>query len=309
MSVLVSVVMAAHNGEKYLKRQAESILRQTYSYLELIIADDASTDGTFDLAQKIASSDSRVKVLRNAKNMGFVKNFLAVTSSCKGDFIFFSDQDDWWEPRKVEILKTLLEKNEKNMLAYSDLEICDEDLGVTHDSFWREAGIKPQKGFLGEKALLRNLAPGCSMAFRRAVADQIGVLGPELPFVHDHLVFGVAACLGSIVYSREKLVKYRQHPANNIGAFYPSIMDRRRFVEDLRKKIEIFKRIDFKNYGVSLKKLEKFCDQWSGSQIRGSILFLPYLLFLRKDTVKDKALGLFECILPGIYKKLRERHQ
>ncbi len=309
MNPLVSVAMTTFNGEKYLREQVASILNQTYPHLELVIADDVSTDGTWKLIQELSAEDSRIRGYQNKKNIGFAGNFLSAMSACRGEYLFFSDQDDRWEPEKVRILKDLLEKDEKCMLAYSDLEVCDESLKGTHASFWKAAGISPREGFLGEKSLLRNLAPGCSTAFRRIVADRIGTLGGGPPFVHDHLVFAVASCMGSVAYSRQRLVKYRQHPSNNIGAFYPSVMDRAKFVGDLKRKIDALKPLSLESDKVSLKKLERFCAQWSSDRIAGDPSFLPYFLFLRNDTPKDKLMGLFECVLPGIYQGLRRRRK
>jgi len=67
---LVSVVLATHNcDERYLIAALESILQQTYRDLELILIDDASTDGTWELLEQLARGDHRIRLLRNERNL------------------------------------------------------------------------------------------------------------------------------------------------------------------------------------------------------------------------------------------------
>ncbi|GGH23632.1 glycosyltransferase family 2 protein [Mucilaginibacter phyllosphaerae] len=104
LPALVSVALCTYNGEKYLAQQLDSILSQTYANLEVIIVDDCSTDGTFALAQQFAAKDSRIRCIRNTDNIGFNKNFEKAIQLAQGDFIAISDQDDIWEPQKIQVL-------------------------------------------------------------------------------------------------------------------------------------------------------------------------------------------------------------
>ena len=97
---LVSVVMPAHNSEKYIYFSIMSVLNQTHYNLELIIVDDNSTDNTVDVIKDI--SDSRIRLFRNQKNMGaaYCRN-IAIQNS-NGVFIAFLDSDDLWMPNKLK---------------------------------------------------------------------------------------------------------------------------------------------------------------------------------------------------------------
>ena len=66
----VTVVMGLYNCESTLQQAVESIINQTYRHWELIMCDDASTDGTYQLACRLAEKDTRIKVLQNRQNMG-----------------------------------------------------------------------------------------------------------------------------------------------------------------------------------------------------------------------------------------------
>ncbi len=109
---LISVVVPCYNVEKYLEKCVESIINQTYPNLEIILVDDGATDNTPELCDKLALTDSRIKVLHkvngglsDARNAG-----LAVAS---GKYITFFDSDDWVE---YEILKVAIEKMVNNNL-------------------------------------------------------------------------------------------------------------------------------------------------------------------------------------------------
>ncbi len=307
MSELVSMVVAVYNGEKYLEEQIESLRNQDYKNLEIIIVDDCSKDSSVKISHAFAAKDPRIQVHQNPANLGFAKNFLNGMLMTKGEFVCFCDQDDVWRADKVRILKELLGANPKNILAYSDLEICDEALQSTHASFWKAAGIAPRKGCLKEKALLRNLAPGCSMMFRGRVRDILKAAPKDLPFNHDHLVFVISAALGNLVYTKERLVKYRQHDKNNIGAFYPSRVNRDFFIQDVQRKIGAVQKIFNGSTDLKFKKVQEFCGFWRNDEnLRSRPTFMDYYLFLRNDRWSDKLLGATECLMPEAYRWLKK---
>ena len=98
---LISVIMPAFNAERTLSLAAGSILSQTHANLELIIVDDCSKDATYTIACKLAQQDSRVKVLRNAVNVGpYVSKNIALRVA-KGDYITGHDADDFALPTRL----------------------------------------------------------------------------------------------------------------------------------------------------------------------------------------------------------------
>ena len=110
----VSVVMATYNGEKYIRKQIDSILNQSYPIYELIIQDDCSTDSTPDICQKYEKDYSNVHFYRNEHNLGFNDNFRTAAMRATGDFIALSDQDDVWFPEKIA----------KQVAAIGNHDIC-----------------------------------------------------------------------------------------------------------------------------------------------------------------------------------------
>jgi glycosyltransferase involved in cell wall biosynthesis len=99
---LITVIMPAWNAETTVYKSAQSILNQTWRNLELIIVDDASTDGTWSVIKEIANLDYRVKIFRNKVNVGpYVSKNIALTRS-KGIWITGHDADDWAHPQRLE---------------------------------------------------------------------------------------------------------------------------------------------------------------------------------------------------------------
>src|SRR3954471_19806627 len=101
---LISIVLATYNGEKYLAKQLESLFRQTYENIEIIAVDDCSNDKTLEILNEHAKRHRNMKVFVNELNLGFIKNFDKGCSLASGEFIAPCDQDDYWDPFKMEKL-------------------------------------------------------------------------------------------------------------------------------------------------------------------------------------------------------------
>lgn len=322
MSSLVSIALASCNGAKYIETQIRSILAQSHRSLEVIVSDDASTDGTFEVVQKIAQEDPRVRVFQNPQRLGLVKNFLSALEHCGGDLVCFSDQDDQWEKDKIEVLAEIFQGDAEVALAYSDMEVCGEALEPKNSSFWAVSGIRPKKGRLFEQAFFRNLAPGCSMMFRRSVKDKVlkasktdhfsqqnqAKILDDTPFMHDHLTFVAASLTGKISYSEKKLMKYRQHSSNSIGAFYRSDPAREKFEVQTRKKVFMLKEIGWADEIPRFNRIEQFSLALGRrSSAPQRLSWLRYYLYLRPDSLRDKLLGLLECVSPSLYCSLKKK--
>lgn len=110
----VSVVMCTYNGEKYLAEQIDSLLAQTYPLAEIIIQDDGSTDGTVAMLHDYAATHPVIKLFSNEAEHGVNSNFFSALKRAGGEFIAICDQDDIWEPDKIE----------KQVAAIGDKLLC-----------------------------------------------------------------------------------------------------------------------------------------------------------------------------------------
>ena len=275
---LVSIAMTSYNGEKYLEQQLRSIMEQSYSNIEIIVVDDGSKDASLNILNRLAAIDSRIKIYQNPHNLGVVANLLRAVSLANGEYICCCDQDDYWRNDRIDILKKLIEKDEENVFAYSDLEICDENLKPIYDSYFAFMRTKPREGYLGELSFLKNIVTGAAVMFRKKVKDMLILVPKDVPFMHDHLVFVISCSLGNIVYTNEKLVKYRQHEASTIGVSYPSVINKEKIIRELREKLAYFKRLPLENLNLNLTKMLKFCDCLEKGGILERLSFLDYYL-------------------------------
>lgn len=97
----VAVLLSSYNGEKYIKSQIDSLLNQTYSNMKIYIRDDCSTDNTLSIIKSY--SDDRIVIVESDKNIGYPGGFYELLRLCdKEDYYSFCDQDDVWNPEKVE---------------------------------------------------------------------------------------------------------------------------------------------------------------------------------------------------------------
>lgn len=94
MQPKVSVIMSVKNGEKFLSKTIESILSQSLSDFEFLVADDMSTDGTAALLCKYAAEDKRIRIVVNYSNSGLTRSLNRLLESAEGEFIARIDADD-----------------------------------------------------------------------------------------------------------------------------------------------------------------------------------------------------------------------
>ena len=110
----VSIVMCTYNGERFLREQLESLLGQTRQADEIIIQDDHSTDGTWQLLQEYAAGYPQIRLFTNEAGRGVNNNFFSALRRATGDYIAISDQDDIWDSTKME----------KQLAAIGDKLLC-----------------------------------------------------------------------------------------------------------------------------------------------------------------------------------------
>lgn len=205
---MISVCLAAYNGERYIGEQLRSILGQLGPEDEVVVSDDGSTDGT--VAAVEALHDSRIRLVHHTERASYphtfdytTHNFEHALRHARGELIFLSDQDDVWLPGKVPLMTGALRDA---LLVVSDCRVTDAVLRVTHPSYFVFNGSRP--------GLWRNLAHnsflGSCMAFRRELLDR------ALPFPRDSVPHDIwlgllATRLGAVRFVPEPLMLYRRH--------------------------------------------------------------------------------------------------
>jgi glycosyltransferase involved in cell wall biosynthesis len=150
---LVSIIMPAWNAEATVEAAVYSILKQTWRPLELIIVDDASTDGTWGKLKNIAEKDDRVKILRNKVNVGpYVSKNIALMHA-SGEFLTGHDADDWAHPQRIaNHVKAMLESG--NNIKASLIQM----LRVNADGYF---GFISKINSFSKNGISRNAAISC----------------------------------------------------------------------------------------------------------------------------------------------------
>ena len=103
MNNLISVIIPAYNAEQYIERCLESVVKQTYKNLEIIVVDDGSTDNTGDICEQYAKRDKRILVIHQ-QNKGLTRSRKVGITLSKGEYIGFVDSDDWIDEDMYEYL-------------------------------------------------------------------------------------------------------------------------------------------------------------------------------------------------------------
>lgn len=101
---LVSIGLPVYNGENYVREAIDSLLAQTLSDFELLISDNASTDGTRRICEAYARVDNRVRYLRQNENIGAGRNFEYVLDHARGQYFMWAAHDDAWAANWLEVL-------------------------------------------------------------------------------------------------------------------------------------------------------------------------------------------------------------
>ena len=208
--LMVSVCMAAYNGERYIEEQIGSILPQLREWDELIVVDDASSDQTLELIFRF--EDPRIKLIAQVENRGVVETFEHAVRSATGDILFLCDGDDIWAPDKVEKTLQAFADNPKARVVCSGLKLIDENgQPFNNDDYMKNreftASLLPN--------LIRNRFQGSSMALRSSLLSRVLPFPRPRMFLHDAWI-GMCNTMtgGGTVYLAEPLLYYRRHSSN-----------------------------------------------------------------------------------------------
>ena len=149
---LVSVIMPAYNAEKYLALALDSILNQTYINLEILIADDASTDSSKRIIDLY--SDPRIRRYHNETNLGYLRTCNKLFELVKGDFIAFQDADDWSELNRIEkTMEFLLHNQDFGLCGTNFIRLKPKSVKVSDCSAYPNSDEEIKKFIQKEKSV------------------------------------------------------------------------------------------------------------------------------------------------------------
>ena len=252
--VKISVVVCTYNGEKFLAAQLQSILDQTHPPDDIIVSDDGSSDSTLDIVGEFCSRDSGAKkpqwtVQSRKKPLGVAGNFASALTKARGEFVALADQDDVWEPTRLE--QGLAQFRNDALLVHCDATLIDE-AGQPTSSLMSALRLTSgeRRSLLAGNALdallRRNLVTGATSMIRASLLQQALPI-PE-GWVHDEWLGLVAAVQGGVVFWEESQIRYRQHGSNEIGAAKTDLDEATRRLRETRS--DFFSRKLLRNSGI-----------------------------------------------------------
>lgn len=220
---MVDIIMATYNGEKFIRQQIESIIKQTFVEWNLYIHDDGSTDSTVAVIKSF--DDKRIHFIEDDIHFGNSSlNFLYLINRVESDYLFFSDQDDFWLPNKIE--KTLsfikqVESTEETMpvCVGTDLKVVDSNLNMINESFYDYSKLLKNADF--NSLLVENDFTGCTMCVNKTAIDYLKAIKQKdfsKIVQHDWLIALICAADGKIAQLECQTMLYRQHQNNAVGA-------------------------------------------------------------------------------------------
>jgi glycosyltransferase involved in cell wall biosynthesis len=225
MKPTIEVLVCTYNGADFIVEQLQSILKQTSKVDKISIYDDRSSDDTVlrirELLKQLPLAEQRLFSIEvNANNLGYAGNFSCAIAKSTGDILFLSDQDDIWEPGKVEEFLAVFRQHNPDMV-FSDGSLVDN----TGRQLGRETILQAYaltqeliSGFRDrafELLLKRNYVPGAAAAIRRVTAQNALPVPADMP--HDYWLAIWCALHNGIVATAKPLYRWRQHGKNVVG--------------------------------------------------------------------------------------------
>ena len=218
----ISVAICTYNGDQYLEEQLESILTQVRRPDEVLFCDDGSCDNTRNILHAFASkAPFETHIHFNETTLGSTKNFEKAIRLCSGDIIALSDQDDVWQPQKLDRIEQVFLQGAQIGVVFTNADVVDQNLRSFDFSLWDVVRFHKKEQMLVQKGkaldiLLKHLVvTGATLVFRASFRD-VFIPIPSC-WMHDAWIALNLAVFSNLYIIPEKLIKYRQHGNNQIG--------------------------------------------------------------------------------------------
>ena len=252
-STRISIALCTYNGAQFLSQQLDSFAQQTHLPVELVVCDDGSSDETRRiLSQFGAAAPFEVRIFENATRLGSTKNFERAISSCRGELIALSDQDDAWLPDKLATFHQFFLDFPDAMVAFSDADVIDDRNVLTRPRLWRRVHFSPRRpsphldrDIFSTLLKLDSVATGATMVLRSELRAQILPI-PEI-WVHDAWIAWIAALNGGMGVLPSPQICYRIHAGQQLGLDAVSVRDRLRHA----------RQVAMGNYAEWIQRLEE----------------------------------------------------
>jgi glycosyltransferase involved in cell wall biosynthesis len=270
----VSIGMPVYNGAKFIREALDSLLAQTFTDFELIISDNASTDGTEAICREYAAKDVRVRYVRQAQNRGAIANFQYVLDEAVGGYFMWAAADDVWGLSWIETLLPISAAGQ--CIAFGTVQTIDgngnsmkhpangRNFSYTGSRLWRRLKYYFDPGFLGKACPIYGIYPKHLLS-----SDILNILAPAKAGTDMLFVYALLAQV-EIKWNSAVLLYKRIHEGCEGGDIQENSRN-----GNITSKIWIF----FRQSAVSMYKIGRDYGSLStGLEQAAQVLLFPFAL-------------------------------
>jgi glycosyltransferase involved in cell wall biosynthesis len=250
LTPLVSIGLPVYNGARFLAQALDTLLGQTLHDFELIISDNASTDGTADICLDYAARDARIRYIRQASNIGGPRNWNFVAQEARGRYLKWAAANDFCDPRMLEKCVAVLSADPSVVLCHGRTCIVDEET-EEHRPFAHDFSAldpRPSERFktVFRSLVLNNAQSGVIRldVLRRTSLERL-YLGGDLVLMAELALHGRFVLLPDILFYRRlgpRTWSMQLQPAELEAFFYPGLAATPR-LDRWRRHLDYFKAV------------------------------------------------------------------
>lgn len=225
MKPLISILTPVYNHEKFIGDTIDSVINQTYKNWEMLVVDDCSTDGSWNIIQEYAKKDSRIKVFRNETNKGLIPNWKFLIDNSNGKYIAFLEGDDVFYSHNLEEKNKIFEKYPEVGMVYCNFDIINEKGDFLIKNYYKKDKIKTFKNekIKPEEFLFSRALPFSTYSQIMLKRDVLSISGYPRSFDYESKVFipsdwdfNFRVATKNNIYSIDDvLIGFRKHSGNN----------------------------------------------------------------------------------------------
>lgn len=200
---VVSVIITSYNRQKFVAEAIESVLSSSYTDFEILIIDDCSTDDTYRIAQTFEQKYPRIRIFKNAQNLGQFSNRNKAILLSKGKYIKFVDSDDKIAPNGLELMVNAMRAFPDagiGVPVFSFSDCTPPDAINSHESVL--------KHYLGSNHL--SIGP-TGVIFKKEILEKVGLFEPSFGILADTLLNIKVACVSPTALFENDLFFWRMH--------------------------------------------------------------------------------------------------
>ena len=230
---MISILMSTFNRKKLLPRAIDSVINQTYNNWELIICDDCSTDNSYQLLENYRKQNSKIKLIKNEKNIGLTKSLNRLLENVSGNFIARLDSDDYYHPEKLEKQMHFLEVNKDIDFVGTMGQTMDYDGNFITNNYINNVVPTGNKNTIKKIMLVdgKNCIIAGSPLYHKYIFDKIGKYDEIMYTSQDFNIHLRMLQFFNYDLLKEKLYFYTQCPHNKNN----SVQKSKKSVEFYRK--------------------------------------------------------------------------